>query len=127
MKTHQCDLLEYEGQTLELVHEGTGYQRWVFMSADHTVILQVVMFCPCCGLDCRKDAKWQVPGKPQFNELVNKARHSGLKAWSGLGHCALCNEKAVTTINGVAYCRSHWVSEAIAAGIEPMEAGLDES
>jgi hypothetical protein len=78
---HQCELLEYDNRYLELVHAGTEYQRWVLRSvarrepdaAIDLVLLQLVMFCPMCGYDGRGEARWRVPGRPEFNGLVARA------------------------------------------------------
>jgi hypothetical protein len=70
---HCCEYLEYESQFLELIYPGTQWQRWVYRWRDSgNVILQVVFFCPYCGKDLRADCVWQIPGRPQQNELLRR-------------------------------------------------------
>lgn len=80
---HQCPLLEYDNQYLDLVFPGTQYERWLLRSIhqriddpDNKVLLQIVFFCPGCGLDVRKDAHWEIPGKPTFNHIVRETRET---------------------------------------------------
>lgn len=82
---HQCALLEYDCRYLELAHADSPYQRWVLRSlaratvsqSSDPVLLQVCLFCPMCGFDGRKDARWRIPGKPEFNELLLDACQTG--------------------------------------------------
>lgn len=84
---HVCEYLEYEDQWIELVHPGTQYQRRALM-ADHNhpvVRLQLVLFCPFCGKDFRAECHWQIPGRPQQNEIMLNARRAGEAAQSPEG------------------------------------------
>jgi hypothetical protein len=74
---HQCEYLEYEGRHIGLAYPGSEYQRWVLYNSEGDVILQVVMFCPFCGEDFRADLDWQIPGRPQENEILRRARAAG--------------------------------------------------
>lgn len=77
-KKHQCEYLEYQGRACELVYEGEeGAQRWVLWNADGLVMMQVVLFCPCCGEDFRSDCWWQIPGRPTENRILAAARAEG--------------------------------------------------
>lgn len=82
---HVCEYLDYESQWIELVYPGTPYQRWVLMvDRNHPVVrLQVVLFCPFCGKDFRADCHWQIPGRPQQNEILANAREAGetVQSW----------------------------------------------
>lgn len=74
---HQCEYLEYREAFIQLFYPGDEEaQRWGMWSADGLVIHQVVMFCPYCGHDFRRDLKWQISGKPGKNELLRKAREA---------------------------------------------------
>lgn len=74
---HQCEYLEYKDRFIQLFYPGDEEgQRWGMWSADGLVIEQVLMFCPFCGHDFRRDLKWQVPGRPQENEIWRKAREA---------------------------------------------------
>lgn len=74
---HQCEYLKYQGRRIELAYPGEKAQRWVLQSADNIVLDQVVLFCPCCGKDFRADCHWQIPGRPQENEILARARAAG--------------------------------------------------
>lgn len=78
---HQCEYLEYRGQKIDLVYPGTPHQRWVLMaevrSGQFEVVHQVVLFCPYCGKDFRADCHWQIPGRPQENDILARARAAG--------------------------------------------------
>lgn len=76
---HKCEFMEYESQQLELAFPGDRkYQRWVMRNGDGLISFQVIMFCPYCGLDLRKDLWWQIPGRPRQNELMEKSRLASL-------------------------------------------------
>lgn len=87
---HECDLLRYDSMYLQLVFEDNNeYQRWVLRSAALSspqgdcsgadiIHMQVVAFCPGCGLDCRKQIDWRVLGKPQFNRILDKLQKAGM-------------------------------------------------
>lgn len=76
---HVCAYLEYRFSWLELAYPGTEHQRWVLMVDPNKprCELQVVMFCPYCGKDLRADLHWQIPGRPQENEIFRNARFAG--------------------------------------------------
>jgi len=77
---HVCEYLKYQDRKIELVHEGTAYQRYALMGADGHVLLQVVMFCPYCGEDFRAECLWQIPGRPQENGILARAQRAGQEA-----------------------------------------------
>lgn len=86
---HVCEYLAYKDSSIRLVYpENTesqrerlqlGFspiQRWCLFKRDE-VELQVVMFCPYCGEDFRRDLLWQIPGRPQENEIWRNAYLAG--------------------------------------------------
>jgi len=80
MNPHICEYLAYQERRIELAHEGTAYQRAVLFDANGDVRLQVVMFCPYCGEDFRAFCHWQIPGRPQENGILARAREAGEEA-----------------------------------------------
>lgn len=79
---HVCEYLEYNDRWIELVYPGTPYQRYCLMGDKNNPIclLQVVLFCPFCGEDFRADCLWQIPGRPQENDILARARQAGVQA-----------------------------------------------
>jgi len=75
---HQCDLLEYNSLYLELLFpDDPQYRRWALCVAEKgevadsdSALVDAVAFCPGCGMDCRKELDWRVPGRPAFNEIL---------------------------------------------------------
>lgn len=75
---HVCALLDYHSERLELAYEDDpANKRWVMWNADGKVKMQVLLFCPYCGMDLRADCTWRVPGKPHLNEVLNAATYVG--------------------------------------------------
>jgi len=71
---HECEYLKYKEWTVKLVHADTEYQRRALCDGEGNVVLQVVMFCPYCGEDFRADCRWQIPGRPEENRILDAAR-----------------------------------------------------
>lgn len=76
-EVHECVLLKYEGRYLEYCCSGKTNARWRLISPDELVILQIVLFCPACGLDLRGDTSSNWGGKPDLNRIL---RERGVKA-----------------------------------------------
>lgn len=77
---HECEYLKYQHQHVHTAFEGTECQRAVLFKDDghnDVVVLQVVMFCPYCGEDFRRECHWQIPGRPQENDILKRARLAG--------------------------------------------------
>ena len=74
---HQCSLLARRHVYLMLSADG----RWVLQGQKHIevidvgsddVVLQLILFCPMCGFDCRRDTTW-APKDPELRRELAEA------------------------------------------------------
>lgn len=74
---HQCTMLKHNGRYLQYCCSNRGNARWRLVHAQHgdpgehdMVEMQIVLFCPCCGQDFRRDTGADHVGRPRLNEIL---------------------------------------------------------